>query len=66
MPETPEELDSAVRMAAFAFLEDQLLEGAGETLPIDILRQGFTFRGGEFPSWDRREFSSPRSCRRFL
>jgi len=49
MPETPEELDSAVRMAAFAFLEDQLLEGAGETLPIDILRQGFTFRGRRVP-----------------
>jgi putative restriction endonuclease len=49
MPDTPEELDSAVRMAAFAFLEDRLLEGGEATLPYHVLRQGFVFRGRRVP-----------------
>lgn len=49
MPETQEELDSAVRMAAFVFLDDRLLGVAEETLPFDLLRRGFTFRGRRVP-----------------
>lgn len=49
MLESPSELDSSVRMAAFAFLEERLLEGSEETLPFDVLRRGFTYRGRRVP-----------------
>lgn len=49
MPESPEELDLAVRLAAFTFLEDRLFEGTEETLSFDVLRKGFTFRGERVP-----------------
>ena len=49
MPETPEELDSAVRLAAFAFLEERLLEAGESTLPHNVLRGGFLFRGRRVP-----------------
>lgn len=51
MPESPEEFDSAVRLAAFAFLDECLLEGADETIPSAVLREGFTFRGSRVPLW---------------
>ena len=49
MAETPHELDSSVRLAAFAFLEEKLLEGSEETLPFDLLRRGFTYRDRRVP-----------------
>jgi len=38
-----------VRLAAFAFLEDRLFEGAEETVSFEVLRRGFTFRGQRVP-----------------
>lgn len=43
-----EELDSAVRAAAFQWL-DQLKIVHGDTLPYETLRQGFDFRGTRVP-----------------
>jgi putative restriction endonuclease len=51
LPESPEEFDSAVRLAAFAFLEGCLLEGADETISSVVLRKGFIFRGSRVPLW---------------
>jgi putative restriction endonuclease len=45
VPETPEELDLAVRLAALAFVHDLPTEGPEETVPYDLLRRGFMFRG---------------------
>lgn len=38
----------AVRLAAFAFLEEQVLL-RGEVLPVDVLRRGFVFDGYPVP-----------------
>jgi putative restriction endonuclease len=42
------DIDLAVRMAAFSFLEEQV-RLHGEVLPLTILRQGFPFDGGPVP-----------------
>lgn len=47
--ETERELDSAVRTATFAFLDQKLLEAGEETLPRRILQEGFRFRGRRVP-----------------
>jgi putative restriction endonuclease len=49
MPETPDELDSAVRMAAMAFLAGLHGEGPDGTIPYADLRRGFRFRGTRVP-----------------
>lgn len=44
-----EHIDLAVRMAAFRFLEEKLEEAGEQTLPFEVLRQGFQFRGRRVP-----------------
>lgn len=41
-------LDHRVRLAAFAFLDEQT-SAHGEVLPFDVLRRGFTFEGERVP-----------------
>jgi hypothetical protein len=60
VPETPEELDLAVRLAAFAFLEECLLKGSDETVSSEVLREGFTFRGLRVPATIRTTRVSKR------
>lgn len=45
MSETPDEFDSAVRMAAMAFVAGLPEEGPDGTVPYADLRRGFRFRG---------------------
>ena len=66
MPETTEGLDAAVRMAAFAFLEDRLSGVVEETLSFEVLRSGFIFRGGGSLYSSLRESSSPPCSRKSL
>jgi hypothetical protein len=42
------DLDSSVRVAAFAFLAEQV-EARGEVLPRDLLATGFVFEGQHIP-----------------
>ena len=43
------ELDSRVRLAAFAFLDEQLRRVGGEVLPRALLAKGFVFEGRRVP-----------------
>jgi putative restriction endonuclease len=45
LPESLEQLDLAVRLAALAFVHDLPTEGPEETVTHDLLRKGFIFRG---------------------
>jgi putative restriction endonuclease len=45
LPEAPEDLDLAARLAAFAYLDRHLQENQEETLSWMALKQGFEFRG---------------------
>ena len=60
MPESPEEFDSAVRLAAFAFLEECLSKGPDETVTSEVLRDGFTFRGLPVPLWAPQGIFKPK------
>ena len=44
----PRDLDTAVRLAAFQFLEEQV-RFHGEVLPLDVLRQGYFYDGVQVP-----------------
>ena len=44
----PQDLDTSVRIAAFRWLRDQVTT-QGDVLPIDLLRQGFTYSGTRIP-----------------
>jgi putative restriction endonuclease len=56
------ELDSAVRLAAFAFLKEQTVLHGGAVLPRRLLEQGFVFDGRRVPLVGPQGIFKPAVC----